>query len=149
MIKYGIQDRSKFTIPKPELLRPNKGYAFTINPETQYFDDTERLPKVIRHIKTILNTDTIAYKLYIEVSSLGRIHAHGYIWVKDPKQFYLTTVPYLCSKSTFDIEEITDDEGWEHYIQKQIPLMLCKPIFKDYPPQFTSVVSDIGTFYDI
>lgn len=109
--------------------------------------DPERLRKVINHLKTMLNSEYIAYRLYIEVSTHGRIHGHGYIRVCAAREFYLFTVPHLEKLATVDMEEITDEEGWEDYCQKQIPLMLCKAIAKDYPPHYIKVVTDINKYY--
>lgn len=134
-------------VPKPEALKEHQTYAFTINPEVQHFGDSERLSKVIRHLKNILNSEYIAYRLYIEVSSHGRVYAHGHIRVCKAREFYLHTIPHFEKLATIVMEEITDDEGWNEYCQKQIPLMCVKVISKDYPPQYKEITTDIHKYY--
>lgn len=124
--------KPKNVLPKPETLKPYTSYAFTINPEIQHKEDSDRLRKVIRLLQRILNSAYISYKLYIEVSSQGRIHGHGYIRICDTREFYLTFVPYITARATVVIEDISDDEGWEIYITKQCAFMQCKPLYKDY-----------------
>lgn len=124
-------------IPKPENMLPNVGYAFTVSPSNtfQYFSEREnRIGKCVRIAYNKLNHSCIQYKLYIEVSRTGRIHYHGYIWIKDIREFFIDVVPILKDYAQIEIDTIEDDEVWEHYITKQCAIMQLKYICKmDYP----------------
>lgn len=106
---------------KLEDIRRNYGYAFTINLSDpyQYWKDPDRMEKSIRYYKKVLSSQHYEYKLYIEVSSTGRIHGHGYIWINDPYNFCLFDVPQLVEKATIVIKEVDDVDKWESYIIKQ------------------------------
>jgi len=121
-------------VPKPEKMREGRTYAFTVNPEAQYFDDVDRIERMRRRIKFLLNSTFISYRLYMEISSGGRLHFHGYVKVRGIREFYNTYLPFIEKHATIDIEEITNDEGWEDYIIKQCPLMRQPAITKDFPP---------------
>lgn len=143
--------KPKNIVPKPEEVRPHRSYAFTINPETQYFEESDckqRVRRVIRNIQRILNDGSISYKLYIEVSAGGRLHGHGYIRIYNPLEFYCRFIPYIESKATIAIEIITDEDGWETYITKQCHIMRECPIQRNQPPRGEIAQSDIFEFYD-
>jgi hypothetical protein len=62
------------------------------------------------------------YKLFLEISPLGRLHWHGKIKFVDMdcvKRFYLTQIHQLTSVATFELDEIEDDDKWQAYITKQ------------------------------
>lgn len=114
-----MEYKMKNVLPKLEDTILGHMYAFTINPETQYFDDLERMPKVINYIKRLLSNPYIEYELYIELSPTGRIHGHGWIWLQDPFKFYLHEVHKLTQKATIVIKEIDNPQVWLDYCIKQ------------------------------
>jgi len=69
--------------------------------------------------------------VYPEISSLGRLHFHGYIFIWDRDDvipFYLTDLPFLMKYATICIKVITSNDDWLEYISKQKFLMIdyCK-----------------------
>lgn len=133
-------------IPKPEDLRGDVSYAFSINPESQFFGDVKRVTRVINVMRRTLNSDTISYRIYPEVSRTGRIHFHGYLRIWDTGRFYVYLVPELLKIATITLEEIFNDEIWEDYIIKQCPLLRMKPLTKPQPLQFKPLVTDLDDF---
>lgn len=130
------QEKARNIIPKIEDTKHCSTWAFTINPCEQYFDDAERILKIDRGTKRLLNSHRISYRLYREVSPNGRWHYHGYITIKDPMLFYVHDIPHIISCATIAIEPITDEEGWNDYITKQCHIIGLRPITKSFGLDF-------------
>lgn len=130
------QEKARNIIPKIEDCQHCSTWAFTINPSEQYFDDAERVLKVDRSVKRLLNSHRISYRLYREVSCNGRWHYHGHITIKDPLLFYVHDIPHIISRATIAIEPINDEEGWYDYCTKQCHIIGLRPIFKSFGLDF-------------
>lgn len=113
----------KNVIPKLEDVPKHSLWAFTIAPEEQYFNDTERLPKMVRWLKNRLALASISYKIYIELSASGRIHGHGWLWIENPVQFILFDIAKLIKENTVCIKPIDDPDKWQDYCTKQSHIM--------------------------
>lgn len=116
---------------KLELLEKDKGYAFTINPEEQYYGDINRFQKVINLLKRLLKPPSFDYKIYIELSPTGRIHGHGWLWIKDPIEFVMHDIYEITKRATIYIDTIDDHDVWQEYCTKQSHIIgqLLKPAF--------------------
>lgn len=133
-------------VPKYEDTEHLETLAITLAPDDklQFFDVEQRLEKfhsATRTQLTIAIKQTCYLRLRTEVSSLGRLHYHGYVTIRDRIKFYLYTIPFLQGLYTINIKSITDEMGWDNYCQKQginqdwilIPyLQTCSP---NLPPK--------------
>lgn len=106
-----------------ETITKGVSYAFTINPEEQYFGLVDRFEKTTDLIYKLVNSKFANYQLYIEVSPKGRIHAHGFVWIMDPASYYLFEIPYLISRSNIKIDVINDVDEWYTYCTKQLHIL--------------------------
>lgn len=123
--------KAQYTAPKAEDIVLNKNYAFTINPEHQCdtlsISVTEinlyiqnRISAHYRYVKKqLFNLKGSAYKLYLEISPLGRIHWHGYIQIGSIKTWLERDILILKQIGSFCIKEITDEKVWLEYCTKQ------------------------------
>lgn len=143
-----INIKNKF--PKPEDLRMDFCYTFTYNPEQQYIGDIDRIKKAVRAFKNKMNFACLAYKVYLELSSNGRIHFHGYIKIKEIKEFYLFAVPAMCAHASTEMDTIEDDEVWYNYITKQFHIWQIY-LYKDYPPEYVTqwIKTEIDNYYPV
>lgn len=143
-----INIKNKF--PKPEDLVLDRCYTFTYNPEQQYVGDVERLKKVVRHFRNKMNFSCLSYKVYLELSGNGRIHFHGYIKIKEIKEFYLFAVGTMCAHASTEIDIINDDEIWYDYITKQFHIWQIY-LYKDYSLELKTIniQTEIDAYYPI
>lgn len=113
------KNEPKNLVPKLETILPGTVYAFTLSPEVQYFEDVERVYKMNNLMKNRLRSPNISYKLYLEISPLGRIHYHGWLWIENPYEFMRDDINKLISSATVCIKPIDDPMKWEDYCTKQ------------------------------
>lgn len=99
--------------------------AITMNPQDGYqcFDKayvSDRLLVVNSKFSKLLieKLEHCSYYLRTEISTLGRVHYHGYVIIKDKRKFYLN-IHKLMPLCTFKIKNIDDIDEWETYISKQ------------------------------
>lgn len=108
---------------KYEDVTPNSTFAFTFAPSdlNQFTDSPDRYKSFMMWVRTyFLKELKGAYiKVMPELSSLGRLHLHGFITILNPMDFYLYTIPELIQSGTIVIKAITDQSEWEKYCQKQ------------------------------
>jgi len=114
----------KSQLLKLEDIIPQEAYAFTINPESQYFDKNERstnsrMAMVTSRIKSILRSPNFQYKLYMEYSPTGRIHGHGWIWIFNPMAFLDEDIHGINEKAHIEIDTINNEDIWFEYCTKQ------------------------------
>lgn len=106
---------------KPENIFLNEVYAFNFNPEGQ--------PKIGRlnslkdwfniYGKLLTNLTGAAVKMYVEISSTGRYHFHGYIKILNIVRFYTKDVHELILNGTSVMKVIESENDWEEYVLKQ------------------------------
>lgn len=117
------QINARNTWPKFETVKPEKSWAFTVNPAEQHFEMADRLTIVREELIDNLKCEWASYKFYTELSPNGRIHFHGYIRIFNTVRFNL----FMCSKIenyyTVKMEPVYDEEGWLVYITKQAHIM--------------------------
>lgn len=154
--KYKTTTYSK---PKKSILEPKDielsvAYTFSINPndDYQFWNDieSERIKKATNHMKYIIkHNPNLLLDLYVDVSSLGRIHWHGTVTFKHfnhVKMFYTEFVHDILTKHTLEVDTIKDNGVWVEYCLKckhlwnvnlkteivcKIPIANSKRIFKD------------------
>lgn len=117
----GGATRPKCQFLKPEDVVTGVFYAFTYNPEHQ---PSRQSPTGVKEWwRCIINNfegyDYCSLKLYLEISSQGRLHFHGYIMIKDIPKFYYDTVPDMVKHASIEMDTIKDTEVWEKYCRKQ------------------------------
>lgn len=107
---------------KPEEVYIGKLYAISVNPVAQpqigrclsfkeWYDSMEHLFRDV--------CIASEFRLYVEISPMGRFHFHGWMCVKNIMNFYIYDVKTLTREQTCVIKEIEDPEVWEEYILKQ------------------------------
>lgn len=107
---------------KPEVVSMGKLYAISINPVAQpqigkclsfkeWYDSHEHLFRDV--------CVASEFRLYIEISPMGRFHFHGWMCIKNIMNFYLYDVKTLTMERTCVIKEIEDPDVWEEYTLKQ------------------------------
>lgn len=110
-------------VPAYELVVPNSTFAFTFAPDdsSQHWKSPDRMKSFSIEMKTLfMKILKGAYiKVMPEVSSLGRLHLHGYITIYHPLDFYLYTIREITQNGTTTIKQITEQDEWEQYCQKQ------------------------------
>lgn len=113
----------KHSVPSYETVQKDSTFAFTFAPDDtfQHWKSPDRLLSFMKHMKTFFfQTLKGAYiKVLPEVSSLGRLHLHGYITIFNPMDFYLSTIHELVDHATIHIKPLSDLTIWETYCQKQ------------------------------
>lgn len=140
---------------KPEEVVIGSEYAFTLNPVAQpgigkvnsFMDWYQMFEHVFRDCCVASE-----YRIYIEISPMGRFHFHGKIKITNIMNFYIYDVKTLTNASTCVIKVMENPDEWEDYYLKQQQFMqdylikeLCTPFtrpkaelimintFKDYP----------------
>jgi len=131
-----------------EVTDPQEKWAFTINPEEQFFMETDidREARIRAYVQNyILKTPNIRYTLNVELSPTGRLHGHGYIKFVNYRAFLMNDVHRILDKCTIVIKRLFDliDSNvqvvenehecyndthtvWEEYINKQAAHQLGK-----------------------
>lgn len=124
MTKNTFNDKHK-CIPLEEM-KPGGLYTLTFNPEEQ--------PLVERFYNIKLNTlsgwsnlneerlTTLRYAeidIVTEISSKGRLHYHGYIYILDPVNFIFYDLRKLKHYGTYEIDHINNEDVWRTYVYKQ------------------------------
>lgn len=104
-------------------------YAISLNPkdDLQFFGRSVD-KRIMNSYLTLLHKAYIwkgieHLKLFIETSSMGRLHWHGYIKVNNLEEFFLVTIPLMKKYGTFEIDHLNDKEKWETYCEKQVGLL--------------------------
>lgn len=130
----------KKTLLEPESVEPDVLYTFTINYAIEdnranrnksffeTFHDQSRAIYDIKHCN---------YKIYPELSRVGKLHWHGNIMFKNYAQialFYAIELPRLMKIAQIEIDTIADTDKWTEYIMKGRKYMtqLCTKIKADY-----------------
>lgn len=111
---------------KPEEVYEKVAYSITLNPidKLQCYsqNSTRRLTTFYefhyKYLKKIL-APFADYDLWLEISSKGRLHFHGIIYIKDIISFYLSSVPKLTDDYAIEMDTIDDVLIWLSYCQKQ------------------------------
>lgn len=144
--KAQVSPHQKYSCIKPEDIECGKEYSFSFNPEDQ--------PKFERFYNMKLNTlrtfseenekifHLLRYcdvKVYLEISSKGRFHYHGYIKIEHIPKFIIHDLAKLRSVGTYEIDMIKSPETWWQYVSKQRHFML------DYAKQ-NDMKYEIDTF---
>lgn len=107
---------------KPEDVKTYHKYAFNLAPEYQPTQGKlNSFKEWYDHFEHILRDICIAskYTMFVEISSKGRFHFHGYIEVHDIMNFYIFDVKTLMNNGTCVMKEIEDVTKWHEYIHKQ------------------------------
>lgn len=117
-------NKPRNVVPKYEDTEHLETLAITLAPDDkfQFFDVDDRIAKFYSATRTNLTLaikQTCYLRLRTEVSSLGRLHYHGYVTIRDRLKFYLYTIPYLQGNYTINIKNMQDEMGWDNYCQKQ------------------------------
>lgn len=92
--------------------------------EFQYYNKSDRLEKFkkefINTLYEILSKYRCVYLFKIEVSSLGRLHLHGYIHVPQNQiqNFYINIINKLIRIGTIEVDELMNN-FWIIYLTKQ------------------------------
>lgn len=114
----------------PCMFTINRLYSITVNPEAQYEQDDKRIDKVIRKVKKKLDTLSLQYSLYAEISSpcspvknkFPRIHFHGTIYWENYvqlKRWYTNDYFRLHDLGYFEIDQLNDPDKWKEYCNKE------------------------------
>lgn len=118
--------KKKHSCVKPEDMVTFHRYSFSYNPEDQ--PDVQRFycMKLLEYESWFGRYydifDSLKYssvRTFVEISSQGRIHFHGYIKINDIYQFFFHDMKKLKCYGTFEIDQITDPLKWDLYIKKQ------------------------------
>lgn len=105
-------------------------YGLTINPSNQHdvkdasgyiVKDRPKAASKIMKIR-LQGLKGSKYKLFFEVSPLGRLHWHGYIQIYDIKEWALNDIALLISLGAICIKPMTLDNRWPVYCKKQADL---------------------------
>lgn len=134
---------AKYLCVSPEDVIIDHDYAFSINFEHQTnvynqksdsFQYTRPLAQFKDYCKKVLmRMKGCSYKIYFEMSPLGRMHWHGYLRIHDIHAFYTFDIQILKSYSTFVIKPITD-EKWNAYVLKQQKIWSTEPLTSLFYP---------------
>lgn len=120
--------------PQIENVKPCRQYTFTLNPSDQYqfWDDPLREIMIVHKMAKYISdrANYLNIEVYLETSSVGRLHWHGTIMFVDIeaiKRFYLSDLHALLAKNHVEIDTIGDSDEdhqrWEDYISKQYEFM--------------------------
>jgi hypothetical protein len=117
--------KSKNVCPPIETLTEELWYAFTYNPSEQpqllngevHFDDW-----IIGQRRSFNQYDQSSCSLimFMESSSIGRLHWHGYIKFHDLKKFIIFTYPLIIARASTEIDYLNDKPVWQDYSTKQL-----------------------------
>lgn len=115
----------KYNCIKPEEVVDNTLYTFSFNPEEQpmfqkfYSMTLNNLKDWSQQQHNILTSlKYCKVECYMEISSGGRLHFHGYIKITDTVNFFLKTIKHIRHYGTYEIDHITDHEKWSEYVSK-------------------------------
>lgn len=128
--QYQTTDNQLHKAIKPEQCVVGQRYAFSFNPLDQ--------PKFVQFHKVTLTTYTdwqngvrkhLSFKhakvnVFMEISSKGRLHYHGFIIIQNIVKFYLHDLPRLRMEGSYEIDTISDLPIWHEYLVKQKSFML-------------------------
>lgn len=140
------QYKKKYSSIPPEEIEKTKWYSFSFNP----MDQPERSNIGNIKLNTLSSWTHVIkdrferlkhchYKLYLESSSQGRLHYHGYIQITHPIEFAIDTTCTLRMMGTFEIDNIDDMEVWDKYVTKQEIIMRKYCLKKDMVYEITNV----------
>lgn len=123
----GYYKPSNPIIPVDKVLL-NTLYAFTLAPSNakQYFSNLHRIKMVSIDMASLIISIKANISVFLELSSHGRLHWHGYILFPDKesiRDFYGFVIPVLLDNNQIEIDSIEDPEIWDSYIQKQHDIM--------------------------
>jgi hypothetical protein len=134
--QHSDYDGGLHVLPAPEEIELGKWYTFNLNPIDNlqsYGKNAMFRMNTVHHKMTVELATFIApycdYKLQQEFSCKGRLHYHGRIRFKaynddeedtyrNVRLFYLTGMQHIQAYSSMCIEPITDEEGWDEYVEK-------------------------------
>ncbi len=127
-------DKKKTHKDKPDMLKVNKLYSITINPENQCYESTTgRLKRIVKRVKRHMDMLTCEYCLYYEYSTpkwngcaIPRLHFHGFIYWRNSCQlgkFYEVDYVRLTKIGYFELDTINDAERWQKYSSKNSTLI--------------------------
>lgn len=113
--------------------KPNTWYSFSIAPNdaNQFFEQntTQRLKQFkASTLKRLKKCPFMQYELYLDISSHGRLHWHGYIkWTDNDEIFnhFLYNQNRLEKWSQIEIDFINDGDEWNIYCKKIRHLHKC------------------------
>lgn len=120
--------KPKQILPAPEDALQSKDYCFTINPKvTLHYLGAQAVIEQYRLLVQLLTIFPSVYdfRIYIEFSKLGKLHAHGWLAIQKIDAFYAEVVPFLEKRCTIAIKENFDDaevdkkyKTWKDYCKK-------------------------------
>lgn len=149
-------DKPKHQIIHPEDVNTNHCYAFTFNPNSKPEIGKVNAFKVWYDMIAHLLCDVCIaskYRVYTEISCMGKFHFHGLIRITNIMNFYIHDVQTLTMNGTVVIKERTNEDEWEDYylkqqdfiqdyLQKELygPLVKCPDLIlinslDEYPPR--------------
>lgn len=138
---------------KPEEVVLGTEYAFTLNPVAQpQIGKLNSFKEWYDLFEHVFRDCCIAseYRLYIEISPMGRFHFHGKIKIINIMNFYIYDVKTLTNDSTCVIKVMEDPDEWETYYLKQQQFMqdyLRKELFSLFERPKANLIL-INTFKD-
>lgn len=135
---YAPEFKPKHIIPKPENVAG--AYAFSFNPSLQYEEKTNRFDLIVASTQKLFSeTRSIKACVWAEISSLGRVHFHGFCGIYDIFDFYNNFVIKLTTFGTVTMEPIVHYDIWRDYclkMQHMMPEKYRKGIRLEYIPKY-------------
>lgn len=130
----------KKTLVEPEVLVPNVNCTFNINyaiEDNKSNRNKSFFETIHEQSRNINGLKHCEYKLYPELSRVGKVHWHGEISFKNYTQiglFYAIQLPQLLKIAQVEIDTIADPEKWATYQLKGQAYMkkLCAKVRVDY-----------------
>lgn len=120
MNKKRFMEKPKHQMLKPEEVFLGEEYAITINPSIQpcigKCNSFKEWYNIFEHVFRDVCVAS-KFKLYVEISAMGRFHFHGTIIITNIMNFYMFDVKTLTQDKTCVIKNM--DEAWEDYYLKQ------------------------------
>lgn len=121
--KYGKVTNQRCKCIPPDYVEIGMKYAFSFNPIqqppntysetlTQYNEWNKLQHKFFSELKYC------KFALYLDMSSLGRLHYHGYIIINDICNFFFKDIPNIGKHGSYEIDFIKDHVIWETYVMK-------------------------------
>lgn len=106
--------------------KPNVWYSFSIAPNdaNQFFEQntTQRVKQFIAvTTKRLKKCPFMNFNLYLDISSRGRLHWHGWIKWDDNEEIFnhfLYNQNRLEKWAQIEIDVINDNEVWDKYVKK-------------------------------
>lgn len=124
-------------------------YAITINPcdKYQHWEAGNRVGRLLTEIKSdIIFFNIMQYELWMEISSKGRLHFHGYVKAEKENEknfFFISGLPRLLRKCTVVLKELDENEmEWNRYCRKQwqFHLYILQMHYTEMPLRINSIV---------